>query len=526
MKYIKHSLAGLALLSLAACTKLEQRLQSSIELQPGSSSTNITALLNAAYNDFNGLMHAQDLLFSLQETTTDEALIPTRGGDWDDNGVWRSLHAHTWAITNTQFRSVFNALGRAESDAITVLAANPGTSQRAEALFLRSVAQFYFVDLFGQVPYRQVSEYNGIGPAPVMDAKAATDTLVSVLTSIIPQLPNNTIYSASQDAAKFLLMKVLLNRGAFLNRAAPTFDAADMQQVITLGNQIISSGKYSLTPTYFDNFGPTNATASKEMIWGWPNNGSATINGRSSGDIRARWMMTLHYNSYKAVAPSAGWNGFTTVSDFYNTFGTTDQRVGGIPYPGVTNISGLRPGLVRGLQVDELGQPLKDRSGNNLTFTDDVNLIEINSNRLEVAGIRVIKYPPDYAAYSGGNQRNQLQIYRYADVMLMVAEAMMRTNNTNGALLLVNQLRAARSATPLAAVTLVDANNVYAPNTLLAERGRELYFESWRRQDLIRFGVYNKAWALKAADDARNLLYPIPPEQLVANPNLKQNPGY
>jgi hypothetical protein len=264
------------------------------------------------------------------------------------------------------------------------------------------------------------------------------------------------------------------------------------------------------------------------MIWGWPNNGSATINGRSAGDIRARWMMTLHYNSYDqgGAFGSAGWNGFTTVSDFYNTFGATDQRVGGTAYAGVTNMSGLKPGLVRGQQINEAGQNIKDRSGNNLVFTDDVNLIEINANRLEVAGIRVIKYPPDYTAYSGGNQRNQLQIFRYADVVLMVAEALMRTGNNAGALTLVNQLRSARSATPLATITLTDATNVYAPNTLLAERGRELYFESWRRQDLIRFGVYNRAWALKAADDAKNLLYPIPPEQLIANPNLKQNPGY
>ncbi len=112
----------------------------------------------------------------------------------------------------------------------------------------------------------------------------------------------------------------------------------------------------------------------------------------------------------------------------------------------------------------------------------------------------------------------------------MVAEAKMRQSSPDvaGALLLINQLRAARGATPLASITLVNPANVYDAGTLLAERGRELYWESWRRQDLIRFGVFLKPWALKEADadPQRNLLFPIAPDELLANPNLKQNPGY
>jgi hypothetical protein len=241
-------------------------------------------------------------------------------------------------------------------------------------------------------------------------------------------------------------------------------------------------------------------------------------------------MMTLHYNSWDQKMGSAGWNGFTTVADFYNTFGTGDKRVGNTAYTGVTNVSGLKPGFVVGQQKTASGQDIKDRQGNPLSFTPEVNLIESQRNRLEVAGIRVIKYPPDYNAYDGGNQRNQLQIFRYADVVLMVAEAMMRLQSSNpgGALGLVNQLRVARGATPLGSISLVNPDDVYDPNTLLAERGRELYWESWRRQDLIRFGVFLKPWALKQADSdpAKNLLFPIAPDDLLANPNLTQNPGY
>ena len=171
---------------------------------------------------------------------------------------------------------------------------------------------------------------------------------------------------------------------------------------------------------------------------------------------------------------------------------------------------------------------MKDRQGNPLSFTPDVKLIEIDKNRLEVAGIRVIKYPPDYNAYDGGNQKNQLQIFRYADVLLMVAEANLRLSapNTAGALTLINQIRGVRGAAALGAITLVNPANVADPTTLLAERGREMYWESWRRQDLIRFGVFLKPWALKPTDDPKYLLFAIPSDQLIANPNLKQNAGY
>lgn len=543
MKFRYISLACLLLATAISCTKLNQQLEDGFSQTPASSSggVDVNALLNGNYNDMNGLMHAQDQLFSLMETTSDEALIPTRGGDWDDNGVWRVLHAHTWNPLHAQIRTVFNGLGQLESDALSTAAQTNDPEKRAEALFLRSVAQFYFLDLYGQVPYRKIEEYNALTPAPVLRGQEAIDTLVNTLTSIIPQLSDaNTPYSASPDAARFLLMKVYLNKAAWLATAknavvTPTdFQDADMQQVITLGNQIINSGKYSLNQKYFDNFGPQNITLGKgEEILAWPNNGSAStaVQGRGSGGINARWMMTLHYNSWdkEGIYGSAGWNGFTTVADFYNTFDANDQRVGNQPYPGVTDQSGLKPGFLVGQQYNEAGEPEKDRQGNPLAFTPDVNLIEKEKNRLEIAGIRVIKYPPDYSAYNGGTQRNQLQIFRYADVLLMVAEAKLRASAPDqaGALGLINQIRTIRGTAPWTAVTLVNEGNVADPNTLLAERGREMYWESWRRQDLIRFGVYLKPWALKEADkDMTNLLFPIAPEQLIANPNLQQNPGY
>ena len=514
----------------SGCTKLEQKLQDGLTTNPSGGGVAVSTLLTSAYNSMNGLLHSQDRIFSLCETTTDEALIPTRGGDWDDNGVWRVLHAHKWTQLHDQMKQVFNGLGAIESGALTTLAFNPTPEQAAEAYFIRSFAQYYFLNFYGQVPFRQIQDYNAITAAPVLDPQAAVDTLINTLTAIIPTLnPANAPYAASPDAARFLLMKVLLNKGAFLNKQAPTFDPADMAKVIELGNAITANG-YTLTPTYFDNFGPANATKSNERIFAWHNTGAAQSAGDNinSGGVNARWMMTLHYNSWNTKKGSAGWNGFSTVADFYNTFSSTDQRVGNVAYPGVTDSSGLMPGFLVGLQHDEHGVAMKDRQGNPLSFTPDVKLIETDKNRLEVAGIRVIKYPPDYLAYDGGNQRNQLQIFRYADVWLMVAEAKARSGDEPGALTMVNTLRAARGAAPMTTFTLVNPDNIADPDTFLAERGRELYWESWRREDLIRFGVFLKPWALKEADDdpAKNLLYPIAVDQLLANPNLHQNPGY
>jgi hypothetical protein len=249
--------------------------------------------------------------------------------------------------------------------------------------------------------------------------------------------------------------------------------------------------------------------------------------------------MTLHYNSWTPANPNAGWNGFSTISDFYNAFGTKgattfsradsvlDQRIGHRFYAKSTPISGLRPGFLVGQQFNEKGEAIKDRKGAPLAYTPQIaaNMIETGTN-LEVTGIRVIKYSPDYNNYGGGPAGNDLMIFRYADVVLMVAEAKQRTNDAAGALVMVNQLRVARKAAPFTVLPLVNPNFVNDPNTLLAERGRELYWESHRRTDLLRFGVYLKPWQLKTSLDPKNLVFPVPNQALAANPNLKQNPGY
>ena len=247
------------------------------------------------------------------------------------------------------------------------------------------------MDLYGQVPFRPVETYNGVGPSNVSQAADAIDTLVTVLTAIIPQLSAaNSPYKASPDAARFLLMKVLLNKQSYLNRAThAAADPADMATVISLGQAIISSGNYSLTPHYFDNFGPNNGGADpgygwgpgKEMILAYPNlPGVASNGGIGSGGIDARWMMTLHYNSNghpgDGVYGGAGWNGFSTVADFYNAFDASDtMRRGNVYLSWQTFLtkSDLKVGFYEGQQLDEHGaNRVSDRNGNPLSFNPQV----------------------------------------------------------------------------------------------------------------------------------------------------------
>ena len=96
---------------LAGCTKLEQKLNDAFPVGPEAGSAEVAGLLTSSYNSLNNLVHNQERIFLLNEVTSDEALVPTRGGDWDDGGVFRVLHAHTWTPIHTYVKGTFNELG-------------------------------------------------------------------------------------------------------------------------------------------------------------------------------------------------------------------------------------------------------------------------------------------------------------------------------------------------------------------------------------------------------------------------------
>ncbi|MBI3139830.1 MAG: RagB/SusD family nutrient uptake outer membrane protein [Sphingobacteriales bacterium] len=518
----KIAVFGVVLSVVAAgCTKLDEKLDGQLSDQGSSGSINPASLLSGVYESIRGTFQDQAGVYALWEMTTDELIGPTRGGDWDDNGAWRVLHAHKFDADHVRVREVFAALGGVNFAATDLLRYSPSTQQAAEARMLRAFAQFMILDGWGQVPYRDPGESN-LQPPRVRVGTEALDYIISELNAIINDLPNGPATKANKNAARVLLMKCYLNKGAYANREAPTFAAADMTQVITLADQVIGSGLYSFPAVYFHNFAPNNDAIGTENIWTQDN-----VGGSSAGNLRSRWESSMHYNQN----PS-GWNGFTTLSDFYNKFEAADKRRGiNYPYstPGAPPNPGGRVnvGFLRGQQYNlTTDAPLNDRTGAPLSFTDDVKIIEKGTN-LEVTGIRAYKYPIDYQYNDNGNVDNDYVYFRLADVLLMKAEAILRggTGGTDAggygttAVALVNSVRqqVSRGASALASVTL---------DQLIDERGRELYLESWRRQDLIRFGKFLQPWQEKPSDDPKYLLFPVPNGQLAANPNLVQNPGY
>jgi hypothetical protein len=509
---MRYKLLAIAVLAaIASCTKLEEKLGSQIAAGTGGGGgVNPATILAGTYDAMRTPYMDQSRVWAAQQHTTDETIGPTRAGDWDDNGVWRVLHSHQWDPNHGFLADTYRDLGRVVFSATDLLRFSPTPQQAAEGRLLRAMAMFSLVDGWDQVPYR-VNTADSEEVPLVRTGTAALDYIISEVNAIIADLPNGPVNRANKNAARALLMKCLLNKGVVANRATPTFAPADMNQVITLADVIINSGTYSLGGNYFDNFAPTNDAVSLENIWTAEN-----IGGSSSGNVRSRWFCGLHYNQN----PS-GWNGFTTLSDFYGKFEASDKRRGGNPYPGMT--FGILPGFLIGQQTNGSGTNLSDRTGAPLIFTPQVKLVETGSD-LERTGIRVIKYPIDYTG--GDNSNNDYVYFRLADVLLMKAEAILRGGTGtsagpygNTALSIVNYIRthATRGATALGSISL---------DQLLDERGRELYWEGWRRQDLIRFGKFLQAWQEKAVSEAKRLIFPIPARSLAANPNLTQNPGY
>jgi hypothetical protein len=495
-KFLKR-LVPLSFVMLAACTDLvtEEVDSTVITSSGGGAAGNPTELLAAAYRNL-GAYTDQANIYALTEHTTDELLPPTRGVDWGDNGVWRTLHQHTWDPTHSFVLNAWNQLNERVFKATQLLASNPTPAQAAEAKFIRAFNMFYVMDFYGQVPFREANEGVEVNPK-VYTRSEAFDFIVKDLTEALPGLPNTgpaaKNSTATQAAANAMLARLYLNKGVYKAASAEgpyTFDKADMDKVIVHAQAVTAAG-YTLGDPYFTIFSKDGAT---EKIF-------TVDNG--AGTAQNRWFMTLHYDQ----KPS-GWNGFTTMADFYNKVEAADKRKGA-PSPADLgkDFHGITLGFLIGQQYKDDGTKLVDsRTQKDLAFTTDVPLSGAATDK----GIRVIKYHP---ANSG-----EYILLRYADVYLMEVEAKLRggTGAGKSAQEMINDLRTLRGASAL---------TIDLPK-LLEERGRELYWEGVRRMDQVRFETYDDTWSEKTVTEKFRVLYPIPQQALDSNPNLVQNPGY
>lgn len=526
----KILILGLLILT-TACTDLELGTTSTATLAPSfegfATNDESDSALDQMYNEIRGYIGDQANSFALSEVTTDALLIPTRGSDWGDNGIWRQLHQHSWTPDHAFITNAWNQWNQLQLAGTRILdTRSVATSEtRAQASFLRALGMFMILDYFGQVPFRDTTLDPNLDPE-VFTGIDAVNFIQSDLQDAIAGLPDamggGDNIRGSKESAKYLLAKLLLNKHIYTNSAV---DTGDMNQVITLVDEIAASG-FGIQSGYFDIF---RDTADNETIW-YINTG-----------VGNRIFNGLHYNS--TSAGGGGWNGFSTLAEYYDLFegdmnsnrvdangmplDGQEERRGGVPLVGDasgTEGSNVGFGFLIGQQYDLDGTPLEDRSGAPLAFTREFtnsatgepSLVDNN----EVTGIRMMKYNPRFGGFT-----EHSVFFRYSDAHLMKAEAILRGGSSGDtALGLVNQLRAQRNANgntpPLASLSEQD---------LLDERGRELFMEFWRRNDLIRFGQYTRDWEFKDASAVNNTekhVFPIPATQVILNPNLVQNPGY
>ena len=501
-----------ALLGVVSCTDLEENiLDEQLGTDLPNNPENIEGLINAPYGSLRRTIEWYDY-WGLQEVTTDEVIIPTRGSDWYDNGAWQELHLHTWTPDHVRMKNVWDALGIGMARAnlamyyISQFPQNATTEQYInEARFLRAYYMYLVNDLFGQVPFREPEELDFKVSPVVMERKEAADFIIEELNAVLPNLKTKAEVGstrATKGAALALLAKVYLNYEVY---GGETKWAEAIQQC----DALINSGEYTLADDYWAMF-QHNVAEHPEFILRVPMDDQVDM---GSGSV---WVnFTLHYNQLFGNYTST-WNGPSTTKTFFETWDMeNDVR---FKDDRIKPQTGFNQGFLVGQQYGLNGDALTQRNGNPLIFVPEMNLQSSPEN----AGIRVVKFAPNPNTERQFSSPNDVPIMRIADIYLIRAEAKLRNGDAPGALADINFLRSKRKATgkTLPALTAVTLDDV------LNERGYELYWEGFRRQDLVRFGRFTEAWQEKpVSNDSRNL-FPLPTSAVDVNENLTQNPGY
>jgi starch-binding outer membrane protein, SusD/RagB family len=466
--------------------------------------------LKDAYAELSRL-HEYSNLWGLEELTTDEAVQVPAGLDWDDQGLWNELSLHAWGPRNNIVRQVWNQLLNGQS---AILRAQNVFDQaapsaevdaiRAEAQALKILFYYYLIDLYGQMPARDEA-----GQPVVYRREEAFGITVAQLTGLLDELPAKTrfgderaLFRMNQAAAKALLARLYLNQKEYAPNSVNETDA--LNNVIRLCDELINSDQYGLEGDYWVNFrveNRLNTTPVNELIF-------TAWNGTEGGFTNTFANLALNSAHFTVVN---GWNGFCTLSDFYDKWDQQDPRFRGPRSAPVNAYFGFNAGY----QFDENGDTLRLSDGQPLFYATSFNLQENNP----AAGARPLKYAPDnILALPLYGAANLYAIIRLAEVYLMKAEAQYRLGQPEAARTTLNALREARGAAPLASLTETD---------LLDEYGFELWWEGQRRSHLIRFGQYNAPNSVRlTASEPYRKLFPIPQEALDVNPNLRQNPGY
>ena len=491
-----------------SCTNLDEEVFSQLTADNfPTSEEQFVAALGATYSSLSNI-GAHNGYYSMQMIAGDDMMIPQRGNDWFDGGVWLRSHRHEYnsqeGWLNNSWGELYGGINNCNRviELFQTLVEQGSVAQAdadafiSELRTLRALFYFYLLDAYGNVPL--VTSFSSGEATPATTPRAQVFAFVeSELAESVPNLSrakDGTTYGRfNYWAGKALQSRLYMNAEAYTG-------SARWNDAIATADEIINSGLYSLESDYFANFKEDNGGSSENIyVVPYDNTQNCCFN----------WsQMTNHYSSQTLFGfNDQPWNGYCALEEFYNSYDDTDRRKG-------TYGSPLSPGnFVAGpMGVTDPGVEPEDPDGPEVVHTPNINAHFPNA--LRQAGVRIGKYE-----YGGGpnTMSNDFVIFRFAETLLNKAEAQWRLGQGDAGLPLVNMIRDRAGLSGFATLT---------PDDLLAERGRELYVEGVRRTDLIRFGKYGDAWGFKPASDANKALFPIPQAQIDANPNLIQNPGY
>ena len=494
------------------------------------------------YNYIGGATDGQGLqgtcrgIYDLQTFGSDEAMIPTRGTDWYDGGIWQELYRHDWTPGHPMLGNAWSYLYKVITlcnRSLELLESHQHlldevqyVEYTAEVRALRAIYYWYLMDLFGRIPIITTSK-TSLSQLQQMPRSQIFKFVCTELQQVCPYLhhensarPGDYYGRVTYHVACFVLAKLMLNAEVYLDNNWTDGDHPDGSALtISVDGKTMNAWEatiyycdqlenadYELEELYTSNFEVHNEN-SNENIWVIPMDKDLYYNEMQY------FFRSWHYR-HAAAYGFTGENGACATKRTLEIF----------KYGTWSEDPRFLLNYYDGIVFDNDRKIVRDRNGEVFEYKPwEVELDLSDSPYLETAGARMNKYVVDRNATKNGKlMDNDIVLFRLADVLLMHAEALLRNGQAEEGQDYFNAVRG-RVDAPEKPLTL---------QNLLDERLLELCWEGWRRQDLIRFGQYESLfmgdqWDAKVDErDGHTTVFPIPGGMINFNPNLTQNPGY
>jgi len=483
----------------------------------------VASAASAAYTPLYGYWGLHDL----SELTTDQSTVPVRSNNgWDDGGLWPRLVRHDFNERDFVGGPWNMASGGISSCNRLIEIFSNTLGETAPVIYeLRTLRAFYtyvLLSYFGNIPIQ--TSFSNADPAPKQVSPQEAFNFIE--GELLASLDNLTEDKSSTYAKINKWVGYTILTQLYLNSERIT-GVANWRKAADAANVVINSGAYDLESGYFANFKTVNK-GSRENIFVIP------YERFIAGGFGLK-MSALHQSASGTFDFSpTPWGGFSIQEDFYKAYDEDDKRRGMFIVGQQYTVAAVPSysddiGFFYANPRDEfkLTNCIEDWDN----FTSDLQAqiegecnIFITPEYQEVGGRFLYRNGARYGKYEYKigepfDISTDFPIYRFAGLMLMRAEALWRINNSDTeAVMLVNMVRQRAGLDPVSSLT---GDDIYW------EIKKELAMENHAREITIRFGHWEDSWFLRTGNKEEfRRIYPIPVNQLQANPNLKQNPGY